>query len=429
MSQKETEIYGVTSIKWPTNLKAGKRQERFVALWGFIDPTNRENSQFKIRYFVSKKGACKGEIPLSKSSTVRLFDYEEANSQGINNKVNLGRDQFVICLSTTDTSLYFRDIRPTRHAQETFIEQIQNAINILGNKSPLNSNPQIDDIEDNKASENDQTLEKKENTGKEEEQITAIKEDNNEKVNDKHDEEKHTEIITEKEEKGSEINDDNTDENVDLNDVNEQSKESETSTDPTISTASSTEEKQETKEEPNKEETNNEQISAEIANKEETKTEEASKEDINNEAKIKQVMSESNLKGYGYFTETNSSTEQFYIVDPKNKLLFAFDREKMEKFRDIEDDQTLSEEERKPTHSYNFAKESTEVSRISYSSVHSDSALKVLFQVKENSLILCPSNANSKKNEQDFYYALKDISKAENIEVPVPPSNGCCTIV
>jgi len=276
-------------------------------------------------------------------------------------------------------------------------------------------------------------LKKKENTGKEEEEKTPTTEDNNEKVNEKNDAEKDTEIITAKEEKGSEINDDNTDKNVDLSDVNEQSKTNE------ISTASSTEEKQETKEEPNKEETNNEQTSVESVSKEETKVEsvskeetkveEARKEDINNEAKIKEVMAESHLQGYGYFTETNSSTELFYILDPKNKLLFAFDREKMEKFHNIGEDQTVSDEERKPTHSYNFAKEATEVSRISYSSVHSDSALKVLFKVQENILVLCPSNANSKKKEKDFFYALKDISMEENIEVPVPPSNGCCTIV
>ena len=134
------------------------------------------------------------------------------------------------------------------------------------------------------------------------------------------------------------------------------------------------------------------------------------------------------LQDYGYFTEKSSRTDLFYIINHVEKVLFAYDREKIKLSSNVANGDTLSEVERKPTVTYNFAQEVAKISQVKYISLYSETAIKILFEETEVVLILSPSNPDSKKKEEEFFYALKDVCAQENVEIPAPPSNSCCTI-
>lgn len=120
------------------------------------------------------------------------------------------------------------------------------------------------------------------------------------------------------------------------------------------------------------------------------------------EAIEKTLIDKPTLQGYGYFTETASKTDLFYIIDIAQKVLFAYDYKQMDLFSNVAVEETLTEVERTPTSSYNFANGSVEVSRVSYTSLHSESAIKISFTETEVVLILCPSNSESKQREEEF---------------------------
>merc|ERR1712196_668755 len=118
---------------------------------------------------------------------------------------------------------------------------------------------------------------------------------------------------------------------------------------------------------------------------------------------VNKVGTESNFKGYGYFSEINSGEELFYIINEKEKTLLGYTREKMEFIYKLESDKNLSEEERKPSAIYKLSGEESEVSRVSQSSLHSDTGIKISFKTKEVILILCPSDKTSKQNEEGLF--------------------------
>merc|ERR1712196_322805 len=106
---------------------------------------------------------------------------------------------------------------------------------------------------------------------------------------------------------------------------------------------------------------------------------------------VNKAGTESNLKGYGYFSEINSGQELFYIINENDKTLLGYTREKIEFIHKLESGKALSEEERTPNTMYKLSGEESEVSRVSQSSLHSDTGIKVSFKTKEVILILCSS--------------------------------------
>jgi len=415
MSSTEKEIYGKECIKWPTNLKQGKKQPRYIALWGEENP-DQENHSFSLRYYSKKGGTQKGLIHFDKATSAHLCDFEEARSQGINQKLELKKDQLVIYFASSNTNMYFRDIRPLQAAQKEFLSHIHHAISVMkGFENPPIDNPQIGGSEGEKPKEKEQEQEKsKEKEEEQESQEKKSKEethDNDDGKGTVKNEENEQKYVTDK---GKEENDE------EKKEVNEEKKVEENIQKSEDITHKEGEEELERVDQSQVEDKTNSNISSEIS-KEKTKVEES--------IVVNRVETESNLKGYGYFSEINSGQDLFYIINENEKTLLGYTREKMEVIHKLESGKILSEEERKPSTIFKLSGEESEVSRVSQSSLHSDTGIKVSFKTNEVVLILCPSDKASKQNEEDLFYALKNLSTQVNIEAPPPPSNGCCTIV
>merc|ERR1712196_82017 len=122
---------------------------------------------------------------------------------------------------------------------------------------------------------------------------------------------------------------------------------------------------------------------------------------------VNKAGTESNLKGYGYFSEINSGQELFYIINENEKTLLGYTREKIEFIHKLESGKTLSEEERTPNTMYKLSGEESEVSRVSQSSLHSDTGIKVSFKTKEVILILALQIKLRNKMKKVYFMLLR----------------------